>query len=415
MAVSRGGIAFWEGCVRSHSRRQSFKNHNWILSQAVRWIHLTRPLSSATWALAPPNSLQYQYIKQPMLLHPYQLASQLQKGGISEENREEPLGTCVLMQQAESNGFHSLVEVSVLGRNKLVELFAPGLHQSSEVFFTLTTVDGSREDDISIRFKENAGDSVKREHGCFRSLFEAEKCPAPFTYGSQFYCFHCPGTEPEPGTRLKTGMDFRIVKKLVVELPLTSLCRYSTLRENTKEGGEVEKKLAVMYERLRIELPSVFVRNHDYTMYSNDVEFINGLINARTRGRVWYKFTLSLWRFLCLCYYADVHLEVLKLTKHMEDGTIRARWRIWGLPFHSLLLCFYRKEKSRLYRSYDAFSTFYIGQDGLIHCHKVEKVMPDQPPVLPRVTSLLTGALVVLGVQEHRPALNLLPFLLSSL
>lgn len=43
------------------------------------------------------------------------------------------------------------------------------------------------------------------------------------------------------------------------------------------------------------------------------------------------------------------------------------------------------------------------------------QVMPAQPPVLPRVQALLTGALVALGVQEHRPALNLLPPLLSSL
>lgn len=48
-------------------------------------------------------------------------------------------------------------------------------------------------------------------------------------------------------------------------------------------------------------------------------------------------------------------------------------------------------------------------------CCSFLQVMPAQPPVLPRVTSLLTGVLVALGVQEHRPALNLLPLLLSSL
>lgn len=43
------------------------------------------------------------------------------------------------------------------------------------------------------------------------------------------------------------------------------------------------------------------------------------------------------------------------------------------------------------------------------------QMMKAQPPILPRVTTLLAGALVALGVQEHRPALNLLPPLLSSL
>ncbi|XP_049617999.2 uncharacterized protein C6orf136 homolog [Syngnathus scovelli] len=106
---------------------------------------------------------------------------------------------------------------------------------------------------------------------------------------------------------------------------------------------------------------------------------------------------------------------MLKLTKHVEDGTIKARWRLRGLPFLTLMLRFYRKDKTHLYRSYDAFATFYIGCDGLIHCHQVEKVMPAQPPALPRVMSLLVGALVALGVEENRPALNLLPSLLSSL
>ena len=68
------------------------------------------------------------------------------------------------------------------------------------------------------------------------------------------------------------------------------------------------------------------------------------------RGRLAYQLGLSVWRLLCLCYYAEARLEVLKLTKHMEDGTVKARWRVHGLPFHSLLRRFYRKDKSLLYR-----------------------------------------------------------------
>ncbi|XP_037650608.1 uncharacterized protein C6orf136 homolog [Sebastes umbrosus] len=419
MAVSRGGAAFWVGCVRSHGGRQVIRKQSWSLSQAAdwQWIRQTRPLSSATWALVPPNSLRYQNFKQPSLSHPFHHASQPQTGRYYEENWEESLGVCVLVRQGESDGLHTLLEIPLFGPNKLGELLAPGSHKPSEFSFLLTTVDGSREDDISVgSFKRNGVDAVKREHGCFRSLFEAERCPAPFMYGSHFYCFHCPGTEPVPGSGLKSRQDIGLDNK-PVELPLlpsTSLFSYAE-GQHSEGDREGEEKLAMMYERLRIELPSFFVKNHDYSMYSHDLEFVNGLMNTKTRGRTVYQLTLSLWRLLCLCYYAKARLEVLKLTKHMEDGTIKARWRIKGLPFYSLLLRFYRKDKSHLYRSYDAFSTFYIGPDGLIRCHKVEKVMPDQPPVLPGVTTLLAGALVALGVQEHRPALNLLPLLLSSL
>ncbi|XP_041665282.1 uncharacterized protein C6orf136 homolog [Cheilinus undulatus] len=429
MAVSRGGIAFWVGCVRSHGRRQPISRRGWSLIQLTgsTCIHPARPLSGASWALLPPNSLRYQHNKQPLLSHPFHHASQPQRGGYWEERWEEPLSVCVLVGQGESDGLHTLLEIHLPGHRSPGNLLNP---RSSEFCFPLTTVDGCREDDISVdSFRRNPADFLKTEHGCFRSLFEAEKCPAPFMYGSHFYCFHCPGTEPgtelgtEPSTKLGTEPGSEPENGLYkpVELPLlppTFLCSPAEGVVGEVHGSgdsEREEKLALMYERLRIELPSFFIKNHDYSLYSRDLEFINGLLNTKTRGRVVYQLTLSLWRALCMCYYANAELEVLKLTKHMEDGTIKARWRIRGLPFHVLLLRFYRKDKSQLFRSYDAFSTFYIGQDGLIHCHQVEKVMPARPPILPRVRSLLAGALVALGVQEHRPALNLLPPLLSTL
>ncbi|XP_068455180.1 uncharacterized protein C6orf136 homolog [Clinocottus analis] len=419
MAVSRRGVAFWVGCVRSHGRRPATGSRSWSLSQAVdwQWTRQIRPRSSASWALVPPNSLRYQSLKRSVLSHPFHHASLPQTGGHHEEDWEA-VSVCVLVRQGESDGLHAVLQIPLLAHNKLEELLAPGPHMSAQLSFLWTTVDGCREDDISVgSFNRNGLSPLKREHGCFRSLFEAETCPAPFTNGSHFYCFHCPATEPGDGSRLKPGRHVELKPEKLPLLPCSALCGHAegAQGDHAKRHSEEEEKLALMYERLRIELPSFFMRNHDYTMYSNDVEFINGLINTNTRGRTVYQLSLSLWRLLCLCYYAKAGLEVLKLTKHMEDGTIKARWRIRGLPFYSLLLRFYRKDKSQLYRSYDAFSTFYIGQDGLIHCHKVEKVMPDPPPVLPRVTSLLAGALVALGVQEPRPALNLLPLLLSSL
>ncbi|KAF0047704.1 hypothetical protein F2P81_001337 [Scophthalmus maximus] len=222
--------------------------------QAVDWlsIHQTRPLSSASWALAPPNSLRYQNIKQPVLSNLFHNASQSQRGGYYEEDWEESLSVCVLVPQGESDGLHTLLEIPLFGHNKLREILALGAYKSSEFSFPLTIVDGSREDDILMdSFKRNDADAVKREHGCFRSLFEAEKCPAPFMYGSQFYCFHCPGTEPVPGSRLKsrgqgTGLDSK-----AVELPLlhpTTLCGLTDRAEggDTEGDNEGEEQLAVI-------------------------------------------------------------------------------------------------------------------------------------------------------------------------
>ncbi|XP_029441463.1 uncharacterized protein C6orf136 homolog [Rhinatrema bivittatum] len=159
-------------------------------------------------------------------------------------------------------------------------------------------------------------------------------------------------------------------------------------------------------------LPNFFLKTHDYGIYTQDVEFHNEILYLRTRGRAMYQVALTLCRFLAWNYFADLHMEVLKLTQHPENWTIQARWRVTGLPLHVLMFRFYKRDKAELYRTYDAYSTFYVGPDGLIYRHKVDKLMPAQPPVI-RVKSLLAGLLVALGVAENRPALNFLLWHLS--
>lgn len=233
------------------------KSSSWslFLLQAVdwQWSRQTRILSNASWALVPPNSLRYQNIKQQTLSHPFHHASQPQRGASYEGDWQDSLSVCVLVRQGESDSLHTLLEIPLSGHNKLGELLALGAYKSSDFSFPVTTVDGSREDDISIdSFNRNSVD-VKREHGCFRSLFEEERCPAPFMYGSQFYCFHCPGTEP--GNKLNS-------KKVIgphnkpVDLPPASLCSHTEIVKGHHSEGdrEREEKLAMMYERLRIEV-----------------------------------------------------------------------------------------------------------------------------------------------------------------
>ncbi|KAA0710673.1 hypothetical protein E1301_Tti013004 [Triplophysa tibetana] len=413
MAVCRGVVSLWVGCFRNQGGWQPVTKPCWNLCQTTEF-HLHdngRNLSSASWALAPPNGLRYRSVNRPSLSHPFHHACQPSPAPGVEE-WEESIRLCVLLKPADTDEQHTEVDVPLLGQAKLSELLALGPSRTFDFLFPLTTVDGSREDDISITWKPGTEEDL-RERGSFRSLFETEGCPAPFMLGSRFYCFHCPGME----SHLEKVKRPEIIQETqdYSGLHCSPAEMQSADRSSSQEDMEKEEKMAQMFEKLRVELPSFFVKNHDYSIYSEDVEFINGLLNTKTRGRVVYQLTVTLWRLMCLCYYAEAQLEVLKLTKHPEDGSIQARWRVKGLPFHSLLLFFYKKNKSQLYKTYDAFSTFYLGPDGRIHRHKVEKVMQARPPLLPKVTSLLAGALVALGIQEHRPALNLLPLLLSSL
>ncbi|XP_048848545.1 uncharacterized protein C6orf136 homolog [Brienomyrus brachyistius] len=424
MALCRGGIAFRVGCGRSHGCRQPIKRQCWSLKQALdlQFNGPSRPISNICLALAPSSCSRRgqagRLAFEPPLVR-RSPAGRPTRMLILEEDWEKAVSLCVLLGPGDFQGQRTVVAIPVLAPSQLGELLALGSGKRGGIFLPLTTVDGTREDDINVRGEVSDKEEAGRES--FRSSFRTESCPAPFVRGSPFYCFHGSFTEPlfsyEDKSSLGIGLQVQ-ASGLSLSPPAA---HYNDLENGGREGKsdqrerEQEEKLALMYEALRIELPSFFMKRHNYGLYSEDVEFINGLLRMKTRGRLVYQLTLTLWQLLCRLYMADVRLEVLKLTKHSEDGTVRARWRLRGQPYHLMLLYFYRRDKAPLYRSYDAFSTFYVGPDGLIHRHRVDKVMQVQPPVLPRITSLLTGALVALGVQEHRPALNLLPFLLSSL
>ncbi|XP_053523388.1 uncharacterized protein C6orf136 homolog isoform X1 [Artibeus jamaicensis] len=224
--------------------------------------------------------------------------------------------------------------------------------------------------------KGEEGPGPELHSGCLdglRSLFEGPSCPYP----GALISFQAPVTaRPSPAT--------------------------------PSGDPSMEEHLAVMYERLRRELPNFFLHSHDYTLYSSDVEFINEILNIRTKGRTWYILSLTLCRFLAWNYFAQLRLEVLQLTRHPENWTLQARWRLMGLPIHMLFLRFYKRDKEELYRTYDAYSTFYLNSDGLICRHHLDKLMPSHTPSTP-VKKLLVGALVTLGLSEPEPSLRLCP------
>ncbi|XP_014442466.1 uncharacterized protein C6orf136 homolog isoform X1 [Tupaia chinensis] len=166
--------------------------------------------------------------------------------------------------------------------------------------------------------KGEEGPGPELHSGCLdglRSLFEGPPCP----YSGALIPFQAPGpAHPSPAT--------------------------------PSGDPSMEEHLAVMYERLRQELPNLFLYSHDYTLYSSDVEFINEILSLRTKGRTWYIVSLTLCRFLAWNYFAQLRLEVLQLTRHPENWTLQARWRLVGLPIHMLFLRFYKRDKVELYR-----------------------------------------------------------------
>ena len=75
--------------------------------------------------------------------------------------------------------------------------------------------------------------------------------------------------------------------------------------------------------------------------------------------------------------------EVLKITQHAEDNTVKVRWSIRGISGLRVMLNFWKYRLwnvKELFESteswYDGFSIFYVGPKGVIVKHVLDKVCP---------------------------------------
>lgn len=60
------------------------------------------------------------------------------------------------------------------------------------------------------------------------------------------------------------------------------------------------------------------------------------------RGLNYFITTISLLRLIGHVKYAFVKFEILKMTKHPEDGTIKLRWRIVGISGLRVFMRFWK-------------------------------------------------------------------------
>ncbi|XP_053988245.1 uncharacterized protein LOC128881327 [Hylaeus volcanicus] len=145
-----------------------------------------------------------------------------------------------------------------------------------------------------------------------------------------------------------------------------------------------EEQLQYAFDTLSKDLPMLFVKTMDYTLYTNDIIFINNIKGTTTTGLVNYIKQIAMVKIVGHIKFAFVKLEIIKITMHPEDNSIKVRWRIIGVSGTHIFLTFWKlkiwKIKSYLKDRqswYDGFSTFYVNNDGKIFKHVVDKMMPD--------------------------------------
>uniref|UniRef100_A0A182M2E1 Uncharacterized protein n=1 Tax=Anopheles culicifacies TaxID=139723 RepID=A0A182M2E1_9DIPT len=155
-----------------------------------------------------------------------------------------------------------------------------------------------------------------------------------------------------------------------------------------KENQPSEEQLHRVYHVLSQTLPKLFVQPLDYSIYSPNLIFENNIRGTRTEGLYHYVKQIALLRTVGHLKFAYVTFEVLKITKHPEDNTVKVRWRIRGISALKVMLQFWKYKLWKLKEIfdeqeawYDGFSVLYVGPDGLVAKHIVDKIMPDDDTV----------------------------------
>lgn len=175
-----------------------------------------------------------------------------------------------------------------------------------------------------------------------------------------------------------------------------------------------------VYNVLKETLPDLFIQPLDYSIYHPDLIFENNIRGTRSVGIFYYVKQIALLRTIGHLKFAYVKFEILKITMHPEDGTVKVRWRIRGISGLKVLFMFWKfklwnmKEIFDNQESwYDGFSTFYVGRDGLVYKHVADKMMPDSntPPVQEKRTALTAKLAMYIGLLSRPSAADLSPLI----
>ncbi|XP_015431548.1 PREDICTED: uncharacterized protein LOC107187874 [Dufourea novaeangliae] len=174
-------------------------------------------------------------------------------------------------------------------------------------------------------------------------------------------------------------------------------------RQASENRKPSQAQLQYVFDTLSKELPMLFVKALDYKLYTQDILFINNIRGTVTTGILQYVKQIAFLKIISHLRFAYVKLDILKITMHPEDNSIKVRWRIIGMSGTHVFLTFWKlrvwnmkKHLNDTKAWYDGFSTFYVNNDGKIFKHVADKMMPDQDEVPEKVKAPVAALFIPL-------------------
>ncbi|GFU26993.1 uncharacterized protein C6orf136 [Nephila pilipes] len=183
----------------------------------------------------------------------------------------------------------------------------------------------------------------------------------------------------------------------------------SSVKKNDT-GKATEEQLLLVIDRLTHSLLNFFEKPQDYSIYHKNIIFHNNIKRVVIKGLTAYIQTMYLLKIYGFLQYSKIKVEILKMTHHIEDGTIRVRWRVKGITRGKVFLNFLKLKTS--WHDFihdeadwlDGFSVFSVGPDGLIYKHVCDKMTPDDDTVKVKKGDLKSRLLGLLELTPRTPA-----------
>jgi hypothetical protein len=93
------------------------------------------------------------------------------------------------------------------------------------------------------------------------------------------------------------------------------------------------RRVSILYHVI-IQLPAFFDGHHSYDIYDANVKFENNLPPRgwSTDTRRSYRLFLESSRLALKLSFSQTNLDLIKITKDVDQGKIEARWRVRGRP-----------------------------------------------------------------------------------
>lgn len=152
--------------------------------------------------------------------------------------------------------------------------------------------------------------------------------------------------------------------------------------KSTEDPNEPDlKKVSYL---LTYDLLNTFIRPMDWTLYHGNIIFEDNIRGKKYEGVLAYRNFVNLLKIYCHMRFVYVRFNILNVTEHPEDGTIRVRWRIAGMGAIKMVVKYIPAkmwQRGSMDRAadtwYDGYSTFYVNSENKIVKHRADKVIPD--------------------------------------